>query len=310
MGCGGARLHAAGEGAVEGGDAHADAATVGASHGAEDVEVALHPCGLGDDHHRMPAFGEHFEDGAGDPEIALDRLVGVGVGPQRDRGALVSRLAELRAQQGRGVRLEHEPGLEVEAGREPEVSVARPGVAVDAPVFAAPVGVDGAVEGEVRRVVPGDDLAGRVSGEGGAELRRRCVVVVPIALRVVLRANHRTLPPAVIEVLPGDPLEPADGVAERTAALAGGGPVAPHRHGPRLAHGRRGAVRRQTPFTGPPALIPGAPAHGRCGVDAVRTEEERTGKRTARPRGRGRRFWRTSCHRTLRIGSAGHVLSA
>ena len=85
VGGGGARLHAAGEGAVEGGDAHADAATVGAGHGAEDVEVALHPRGLGDDHHRMPAFGEHFEDGAGDPEVALDRLVGVGVGPQRDR---------------------------------------------------------------------------------------------------------------------------------------------------------------------------------------------------------------------------------
>src|SRR5690606_16038662 len=45
----------------------------------------------------------------------------------------------------------------IEPGGEIEVAVARPGVAVDAAVLAAHVGIDGALEGYVRRSVPADD---------------------------------------------------------------------------------------------------------------------------------------------------------
>jgi hypothetical protein len=41
----------------------------------------------------MLALGQHFEDLARDLELALDRLVAVGVGAERDRLRLVARLA-------------------------------------------------------------------------------------------------------------------------------------------------------------------------------------------------------------------------
>ena len=245
MGCGRARLHAARERTVQGGHAHRDAAAVRLRHGAENVDVAFHPRGLGDDHHRMSALGEHLEDGAGDSEVALHRLVGVGVGSERHRGALVAGLRELRAQQRRRVGLEHEPGLEVESGRESEVRVARPRIAVDAPVLAAAVRVDGPVEGKVGRVVPGDDGAARVGREGGAELRRRKVVPVAIPIPSVVAAFRPIVTPAVVEVLSCESLEPAAGVAERAASLVDGGPPI-WRHVSNLSHIRcRAEVRGQ-----------------------------------------------------------------
>ena len=47
--------------------------------------------------------------------------------------------------------LDQDPGLEVEPRREPEVLVAGPGVAVDAAVLAAAVGVEAEAEADVRR---------------------------------------------------------------------------------------------------------------------------------------------------------------
>jgi hypothetical protein len=61
----------------------------------------------------------------------------------------------------RGVGLGEELGLEIEARRETEKGVGRPREAVDAPMLAAPIGVDGAVEADVWRVVSGQDAPGR-----------------------------------------------------------------------------------------------------------------------------------------------------
>ena len=61
--------------------------------------------------------------------------------------------------------LDDDFGLEVEAGRESEILVGRPGVTVDAAVFAAPVGVQPEAEGDVGAVVLGEDLPRRVPEE-------------------------------------------------------------------------------------------------------------------------------------------------
>jgi hypothetical protein len=83
--------------------------------------------------------------------------------------------------------LDDDLGLEVEAAGVAEVLVVGPGEAVDAPVLAAAVGVDGPVEGDVagrrdvvddRAGVIGDQLdrdVGRGAGVGGrGEQHRRC----------------------------------------------------------------------------------------------------------------------------------------
>ena len=56
--------------------------------GAEDVDVARDQMRLGDDADRMVRPAQHLEDAAGDAELALDRLVGVGVGAHGDAAAL------------------------------------------------------------------------------------------------------------------------------------------------------------------------------------------------------------------------------
>ena len=93
---------------------------------------------------------QHFEDAAGDAEAALDRLVGIGVGAERDGTWPVPAPGELPFEQFGRILLVEQPGLEIEAGRKVQPRVARAGVAVDAPVLAAPVGVDGLIEIDVR----------------------------------------------------------------------------------------------------------------------------------------------------------------
>ena len=106
---------------------------------------------LGRDRQRMRALGEHLDHLPGDPPLALDRLVGIGVGAQRDRLAAVARMGQLAAQQFGGIGLGEQPGLEIEAGRQVEVRVRGPRVAVDAAVLAALVGVDRLRERDVGR---------------------------------------------------------------------------------------------------------------------------------------------------------------
>ena len=101
----------------------------------------------------MAGAVQHLEDRAGDAVLALDRLVGVGDGAERDVLRHVARVGQLPLQQLGGVDLGVELGLEVEAGRVAEVAVRGPGEAIDAAVLAAAIGVDGLVEADVGAVV-------------------------------------------------------------------------------------------------------------------------------------------------------------
>ena len=134
----------------------------------EEVEVAGDEVVLGDDGDRVAELEEGLQAAARDPELALDRLVAVGVARQGHGLGLPGLAAELRGQQLGQVLLDQNLRLEVEAGGKPEVLVARPGVAVDAAVLAAAVGVDAEAEAEVGTVVGRKGGAAAVDEEPGA----------------------------------------------------------------------------------------------------------------------------------------------
>ena len=95
----------------------ADAAEICARHPREDVDVADDERRLGDDADRMPRPLQHLEDRPRDPPLALDRLVGIGIGAERDQLRLIARIGELARQEFGRVGLGVELGLEVETGR-------------------------------------------------------------------------------------------------------------------------------------------------------------------------------------------------
>ncbi|MNI85150.1 hypothetical protein D3C73_1421190 [compost metagenome] len=49
-----------------------------------------------------------------------------------------------------GIAFGNQPGLEIEPGRQVPISMAGPRITVDATVLAAPIGIDRAIEGQVR----------------------------------------------------------------------------------------------------------------------------------------------------------------
>ncbi len=217
----GARLHDPGELAVERCHRHGNASEPHLRHLGEDVDVALDERSLGDNRHRMAKIAQHFEDRAGDFKLALGGLIGIGVAAERDRPAAISLLAQLLLEQRRSLRLIEDAALEIEAGRQAEIGMARPRVAIDAAMLAAAIGVDRAVEADIGRVVAGDDRAGRVNLQPGGERHR-----------LGLGAGHA---PAVVE---GDALlalEAPARVADGAAALArkGGGR---HTHADKMPH--------------------------------------------------------------------------
>ena len=192
-----------------------------AGHLGDDVEVPQDQRRLRDDAGGVARLAEHLEDLPGDAEVTLDRLIGIGVRAERQRTDPVAGLPEFAAQQVGGLRLGHDLGLEVEAGREPQVLVARPRKTVDAAVLAAPIGVDGPVERDVRRVVPGDDRLRPVDDDFRRNALGRGIARIP---PVVERLLAKSLE-APGGVGPGPPapegLPPASGIHRLLARQEG-----------------------------------------------------------------------------------------
>ena len=194
----GARLHRPRQVLVEGGDRHEDLGQVALGHVAQDVDVARDELALGDDAHGIVELAQHAEDLAGDLQLALDRLVGIGVGAHGDHVGPVFRRGELGVQKLGGVGLEQDLGLEIEAGREAEIGVGRPREAVDAAMLAAAIGIDRAVEADVGRGVARDDGARGVARQRRAQ-RRQFLIVHRVDRGFGLPAIGRANAPLAVE---------------------------------------------------------------------------------------------------------------
>lgn len=204
----GAGFHGAGEHGVERGDGEPDADQVALGEALQEVDILHNSSRLGDDGAGVLEAFEDFEHGAGEAERALDGLVGVGVGAECEGGGLVAGLSELLFEEGGDIGLVDEAGFEIEAGGVAEEGVAGAGVAIDAAVFAAAIGVDRAIEADVRAVVPGDRGAGVIAFEGGGQGRKGEFVAGKEG-------------PAVVRAGGGLVVVTAGGVGYGAAALAG-----------------------------------------------------------------------------------------
>ena len=88
--------------------------------------------------------------------------------------------------------------LEIEPGGEAHIGVGRPGVAIEAAVLAAAIGVDRAVERDVGRLVAGDDRPGLLPGHLGRERLGRLVArpaVVELLAPLESRSGRRRWSP-------------------------------------------------------------------------------------------------------------------
>ncbi len=159
------RLHAPRQAGVQSGDGKPNPDQPTCRHALQDVEIAQYAGGFRDDAYRMAEAVQHLQHRARQPQRAVDGLVWVGVGPQRHRPCDVAGFAQLALEQRGDVGLEHDLRLEIEAGRIAEIGVAGPGVAVDAAMLAAAIGIDRAVEADVRAAVPTDGGLAVVPGQ-------------------------------------------------------------------------------------------------------------------------------------------------
>ncbi len=98
----------------------------------QQVKVAQDQRALGDDGHRVPVAQQHLQGTSGQQLFTLDGLVGIGIGPQVDRRALVAGFGQLLLQQGGGIALGDQPGFEVQPRGHVPVGVAGPRITVDA----------------------------------------------------------------------------------------------------------------------------------------------------------------------------------
>ena len=87
-------LHRSGHTAIKCRDRHRDSGEIFFCHRLQDVDVARDQRRLCDDADGMLGPRHHFQDGSGNPALALDRLIGVGIAAKRDGRRPVARLRE------------------------------------------------------------------------------------------------------------------------------------------------------------------------------------------------------------------------
>ena len=126
-------------------------------HGREEIEIAQDQRGFGDDRDRVIGLRQNLQNSAHDAMLAFDRLVGIGVGSDRDDLGLVIRRGQFALQHLRGVVLDEQAAFEIEPRRQAEKSVRRPRETIDAAVLATAIGVDAAFECNVGGIVARDD---------------------------------------------------------------------------------------------------------------------------------------------------------
>ena len=193
------RLQARGEARVQRGDGNEHHDRLMSRQFCEQINVARDEMVFGHDADGIAELREHFQAAPRDPQPALHGLVTIGDAAHRDDLRFPLRRGEFLAQQLRPVLLDHDARLEIQPGREAEIFVRGPGVAINAAVLAATIWIDTRVEADVRAVVVIDErLRGvaKILCAGSAVLLR-----VPLVVRLdvnsfeaIRRVVRRTAP--------------------------------------------------------------------------------------------------------------------
>ena len=171
-----ARLHDALQVVLQRRQAYGNRAQTIRSEVGDQVDIPFDQCALGNQAHRVPVGGEKFQQFPRNALLPFGRLVGVGIGADRYRFALVAGLFPGLEQPLCGIRLEKDLRLEIESRRQVQVRVRRSRVTVDAAVFAALVGIDGTAEWDIGRVIAAHDALYRHRVQHG---RRRYFRTAP-----------------------------------------------------------------------------------------------------------------------------------
>ena len=201
--CRRARLHDAGEFCIERRDRNAHPHQFALGHAGQDVDIPGHEVRFGHDTDRMAGAIEHLQDAPHDPVPPLDRLIGVGIGADRDGARRVACRRQFAPQLLRRVRLHVQLGFEIKPRGMAEIGMRRPREAIDAAMLAAAIGVDGPIERDIGRIITGDDFAAGIDRDLGPK-RRQILDGLP----------------AVVEGKGGLGLEPAGGICQRTPPAA------------------------------------------------------------------------------------------
>ena len=98
----------------------------------------------------LPAVSQHFQTLAGDAHLMFDRLINIGNGRHNNRFGLPSRRRQFLPQQFGSIGLGHDLGFKIKSAAETEKFVIRAGKAINTPVLAAAVGIQGPIEGDIR----------------------------------------------------------------------------------------------------------------------------------------------------------------
>ena len=154
-------------------------------HRGQDIDVAQDQGRFGDDADRIIEAAQDLEHRAGDLAVAFDGLVGIGVGTQGDDLRPVGGFAQFLIQQSGCRRFGEQAGFEIQPRRQAHVRMTGPGVTIDTAVFAALIGIDRRLKGNVRRPVAGQDGAagfvGNLRAQGRQVVEKIPAVVDPVA---------------------------------------------------------------------------------------------------------------------------------
>ncbi|MDT4833484.1 hypothetical protein FQZ97_670960 [compost metagenome] len=232
---GSAGLQRAGHAGVQRGDAHVHHHQLLLGQRRQQVQVAGDQPVFRHDGDRMPGFQHEFEQAPGQAPFALDRLVRIRGRPDIDRRRLVSGAAELGPQGLDGIGLGDQPGFEVQPGGIAQVGMRGPGVAIHAAVLAPPVRIDRGLEGDIRRIIARQHLAGlfrRDRGLGGGRRVARIgqdrddlgrVVGNVIGDGIYEVGGQSGAGPAVVDLHTVIALKAMPNISNRTPTAQGGG---------------------------------------------------------------------------------------
>lgn len=146
-------LHRAGNLGIQSGDGYRRRGQPVSGHVSQNVDVPLNQASLGHNRHGMPESPQNVQNATHDAPVSLNRLVSVSVGANRQNIRGVTRAAKLPFQGMGCIRTRNQPRLEIQARRQPQIGMAWPRKAIDAPVLAPSVRIEGPIKRYVRRRV-------------------------------------------------------------------------------------------------------------------------------------------------------------